>query len=67
MRKIDHFVGGASYASGERQGDVFDPNNGGVQAKVGFGTRRRSRARRRRRARGASRPGRRPTRSAAPG
>ncbi len=38
MRKIDHFIGGASYASGERQGDVFDPNNGGVQARVGLGT-----------------------------
>src|SRR5436305_14714478 len=38
MRKIDHFVAGASYASGERQGEVFDPNNGGVQAHVGFGT-----------------------------
>jgi malonate-semialdehyde dehydrogenase (acetylating)/methylmalonate-semialdehyde dehydrogenase len=38
MRKIDHFIGGATYASGERQGDVFDPNNGGVQARVGLGT-----------------------------
>jgi malonate-semialdehyde dehydrogenase (acetylating)/methylmalonate-semialdehyde dehydrogenase len=38
MRKIDHFIGGASYASGERQGDVFDPNNGGVQARVGLGS-----------------------------
>jgi malonate-semialdehyde dehydrogenase (acetylating)/methylmalonate-semialdehyde dehydrogenase len=38
MRKIDHFIGGASYASGERQGDVFDPNNGGVQAHVGLGS-----------------------------
>ncbi len=43
MRKIDHFIGGAGYASGERQdnvrtGDVFDPNNGGVQARVSFGT-----------------------------
>src|SRR3954470_3985254 len=38
MRKIDHFVAGASYASGERQGEVFDPNNGGVQAHVGLGT-----------------------------
>src|SRR3712207_6005464 len=43
MRKIDHFIGGASFASGERQdasrfGDVFDPNNGGVQAHVSFGT-----------------------------
>ncbi|HEY0149779.1 MAG TPA: CoA-acylating methylmalonate-semialdehyde dehydrogenase [Allosphingosinicella sp.] len=37
MRKIDHFIGGASFASGERQGDVFDPNNGGVQAHVGLG------------------------------
>ena len=38
MRKIDHFIGGASFASGERQGDVFDPNNGGVQARVGLGS-----------------------------
>ena len=38
MRKIDHFVAGEAFASGERQGDVFDPNNGGVQARVGFGT-----------------------------
>jgi malonate-semialdehyde dehydrogenase (acetylating)/methylmalonate-semialdehyde dehydrogenase len=38
MRKIDHFIGGAAYASGERQGEVFDPNNGGVQACVGLGT-----------------------------
>ena len=38
MRQIDHFIGGASYAAGERQGDVFDPNNGGVQARVGLGS-----------------------------
>ncbi len=38
MRNIDHFIGGAAFASGERQGDVFDPNNGGVQAKVRLGT-----------------------------
>ncbi len=38
MRNIDHFIAGATFASGERQGDVFDPNNGGVQAKVGLGT-----------------------------
>jgi malonate-semialdehyde dehydrogenase (acetylating)/methylmalonate-semialdehyde dehydrogenase len=38
MRKIDHFIAGASFASGERQGDVFDPNNGGVQARVGLGS-----------------------------
>ncbi len=37
MRKIDHFIGGAAYAAGERQGEVFDPNNGGVQAHVGLG------------------------------
>ena len=38
MRNIDHFVAGGTLASGERHGDVFDPNNGGVQAKVGLGT-----------------------------
>jgi malonate-semialdehyde dehydrogenase (acetylating)/methylmalonate-semialdehyde dehydrogenase len=38
MRNIDHYIGGAALASGERRGDVFDPNNGGVQAKVSFGT-----------------------------
>jgi malonate-semialdehyde dehydrogenase (acetylating) / methylmalonate-semialdehyde dehydrogenase len=38
MRNIEHFIGGASHASGERQGDVFDPNNGGVQARVRLGT-----------------------------
>lgn len=38
MRNIDHFIGGGAFASGERQGDIFDPNSGGVQAKVGFGT-----------------------------
>src|SRR3712207_5842669 len=38
MRNIDHFIGVGAYASGERQGEVFDPNNGGVQAKVRLGT-----------------------------
>src|SRR5215218_8074986 len=43
MRNIDHFIGGGAHASGERQdsartGDVFDPNNGGVQARVRLGT-----------------------------
>ncbi|MEA3041127.1 MAG: malonate-semialdehyde dehydrogenase (acetylating) / methylmalonate-semialdehyde dehydrogenase, partial [Sphingomonadales bacterium] len=38
MRNIDHFIGGGAFASGERQGDVFDPNNGGVQARVRLGT-----------------------------
>ena len=38
MRNIDHFIAGAGLAAGERQGDVFDPNNGGVQARVRLGT-----------------------------
>lgn len=38
LRDIDHFIGGESYSSGERAGDVFDPNQGSVQAKVRLGT-----------------------------
>jgi malonate-semialdehyde dehydrogenase (acetylating)/methylmalonate-semialdehyde dehydrogenase len=38
LRSIDHFIGGSSFASGERQGDVFDPNQGQVQAHVRLGT-----------------------------
>ncbi|QNP44335.1 CoA-acylating methylmalonate-semialdehyde dehydrogenase [Sphingomonas daechungensis] len=38
MREIDHFIAGESYSSGERSGDVFDPNQGQVQAKVRLGT-----------------------------
>jgi malonate-semialdehyde dehydrogenase (acetylating)/methylmalonate-semialdehyde dehydrogenase len=38
LRSIDHFIGGSAFASGERQGDVFDPNQGQVQANVRFGT-----------------------------
>src|SRR3990170_1478387 len=38
MRNIDHFIGGGAFASGERQGEVFDPNNGGVQATVRLGS-----------------------------
>ena len=38
MRNIDHFIGGGAFASGERQGDVFDPSRGEIQAKVRFGT-----------------------------
>ncbi|MFL6752993.1 MAG: CoA-acylating methylmalonate-semialdehyde dehydrogenase, partial [Sphingomicrobium sp.] len=38
LRSIDHFIGGSSFASGERQGEVFDPNQGQVQANVRFGT-----------------------------
>ncbi|HEX7929762.1 MAG TPA: CoA-acylating methylmalonate-semialdehyde dehydrogenase [Sphingomicrobium sp.] len=38
MREIDHFIAGESYSSGDRSGDVFDPNQGQVQAKVRLGT-----------------------------
>jgi malonate-semialdehyde dehydrogenase (acetylating)/methylmalonate-semialdehyde dehydrogenase len=38
MRVIDHFIGGSSFASGERQGDVFNPSLGQVQANVRLGT-----------------------------
>ena len=38
LRDIDHFIGGEPYSSGERSGDVFDPNQGAVQARVKLGT-----------------------------
>jgi malonate-semialdehyde dehydrogenase (acetylating)/methylmalonate-semialdehyde dehydrogenase len=38
LRDIDHFIGGDSFSSGERTGDVFDPNQGAVQARVRLGT-----------------------------
>jgi malonate-semialdehyde dehydrogenase (acetylating)/methylmalonate-semialdehyde dehydrogenase len=38
MRNIDHFIGGGAFVSGARHHDVFDPNNGGVQAQVRLGT-----------------------------
>ena len=38
MRSIDHFIGGGSLASGERQGEVFNPSQGDVQATVRLGT-----------------------------
>src|SRR3569833_2833868 len=38
LRSIDHFIGGSSFTSGERQSDVFDPNQGQVQAQVRLGT-----------------------------
>jgi len=38
LREIDHFIGGESYSSEGRSGDVFDPNQGAVQAKVKLGT-----------------------------
>jgi len=36
MRNIDHC--GDAYAFGERARDVFDPDNGGVQARVRLGS-----------------------------
>jgi len=39
MRRIEGFVGGKSVkATSGREGDVFSPNTGDVQAKVGFAT-----------------------------
>ncbi|MGE3147685.1 MAG: aldehyde dehydrogenase family protein, partial [Pseudorhodoplanes sp.] len=40
MRQIGHFIGGKTIQGGSgRQGDVFDPNTGEVQAKVALATR----------------------------
>src|SRR5687767_13262161 len=38
LRDIDHFIGGEAFASGDRAGDVFDPSQGAVQARVRLGT-----------------------------
>ena len=42
LRDIDHFIGGSSFASDggaeSRSGEVFDPNQGAVQARVRLGT-----------------------------
>ncbi|PSJ39538.1 CoA-acylating methylmalonate-semialdehyde dehydrogenase [Allosphingosinicella deserti] len=38
MRNIDHYIGGGAHAAGDRHSDVFDPNNGGVQARVRLGS-----------------------------
>lgn len=38
MRLIDHFIVGGSGGAPARKGDIFDPNNGGVQAQVALGT-----------------------------
>jgi malonate-semialdehyde dehydrogenase (acetylating)/methylmalonate-semialdehyde dehydrogenase len=42
LRDIDHFIGGSSFApdgrADERIGDVFDPNQGAVQARVRLGS-----------------------------
>jgi malonate-semialdehyde dehydrogenase (acetylating) / methylmalonate-semialdehyde dehydrogenase len=37
MRQIDHFISGGAGSASARFGDVMDPNNGGVQARVGLG------------------------------
>ena len=37
MRQIDHFISGGAGASATRFGDIMDPNNGGVQARVAMG------------------------------
>jgi malonate-semialdehyde dehydrogenase (acetylating) / methylmalonate-semialdehyde dehydrogenase len=36
MRQIDHYISGGAGTS-SRQGDVFDPNSGAVQARVSLG------------------------------
>jgi malonate-semialdehyde dehydrogenase (acetylating)/methylmalonate-semialdehyde dehydrogenase len=38
LRDIDHFIAGESYSSEGRSGEVFDPNQGQVQAQVRLGT-----------------------------
>ncbi|MFC4295571.1 CoA-acylating methylmalonate-semialdehyde dehydrogenase [Novosphingobium tardum] len=37
MRQIDHLIAGGGATSGGRMSDIFDPNNGGVQARVALG------------------------------
>jgi malonate-semialdehyde dehydrogenase (acetylating) / methylmalonate-semialdehyde dehydrogenase len=37
MRQIEHFISGGAGGPSARNGDVFDPNNGGVQARVALG------------------------------
>ena len=37
MRQIDHFIVGGAGGAATRKGDIFDPNNGGVQAQVALG------------------------------
>ena len=38
MRTISHLIAGAEGGAAGRSGDVFNPNTGAIQAKVGFGT-----------------------------
>ena len=37
MRLIDHLIAGGTGGTPARKGDIFDPNNGGVQAQVALG------------------------------
>lgn len=37
MRQIDHFLAGGAHFAPAREGDVYDPNKGVVQAKVSLG------------------------------
>ena len=37
MRQIDHFLAGGAHFASAREGDVYDPNKGVVQAKVALG------------------------------
>ncbi|MCF8709253.1 CoA-acylating methylmalonate-semialdehyde dehydrogenase [Rhizorhapis sp. SPR117] len=38
MRIVEHFIAGGSQSGGTRTSDIFDPNNGVVQAQVRLGT-----------------------------
>ena len=38
MRLVDHFIVGGPGGAPARKGQIFDPNNGGVQAEVALGT-----------------------------
>src|SRR3546814_4011597 len=38
MRNVEHFIAGNAVSGGSRVSDIFDPNNGVVQAQVGLGT-----------------------------
>ena len=37
MRTVEHFIGGNAAGGGTRQHDIWDPNNGEIQAKVSLG------------------------------
>lgn len=38
MRIVEHFIGGGPSSGGNRKGDIFNPNDGSVQAQVTLGT-----------------------------